>query len=163
MKRNHITAVVAVVGAFSLVALAGVEVKPEKENVVASRMVGTWMTHADLSARLNGNAAREETIVFAEDASIADKVPETYSEFLKTKQVYLAGVMTRNEKAYPFILTEYNGNPYLIYFRERNGDPMGDGESFNLVIAPAKDRQKDLLFIGGDFNNQPFSAFERVK
>ena len=60
-------------------------------------------------------------------------------------------------------LNEHHGNPYVFYFREKNGDPMGDGESFNLVIAPAKDRMKDMLFIGGDFNNQPFVAFGRQK
>lgn len=165
MKRNQITALtlVIVVGACSLVALAGVEVKSEKGNVVASRLIGKWKTHTSLSERLRGNPVREEIIVFSQDMSVAAKVPKTYSEFLKTKQVYLAGVMTRNQKTYPFILTEYNGNPYLFYFREKDGNPMGDGESFNLVIAPAKDKGNDLLFVGGDFNNQPFSAFERVE
>jgi hypothetical protein len=156
-------ALVTAVGAYSLTALAGVAVKPEKENVVASRLIGTWKTHAALSARLRGTTVREVTMVFTEDASIAAKVPGEYADFLKTKQVYLAGMMTRNEKAYPFILTEYNGNPYLFYFREKNGKPMGDGESFNLVIAPAKEKGQDLLFIGGDFNNQAFAAFERAK
>ena len=146
-----------------MVAIAGVTVKSEKENVVASRLIGKWKTHASLSERLRGNAVREDTVEFSEDSSVAAKVPEAYSEFLKGKQVYLAGIMTRNEKTYPFILTEYNGNPYLFYFREKDGNPMGDGESFNLVIAPAKEKKQDLLFIGGDFNNQPFSAFERAK
>ena len=163
MKWNQIIAIVVAVGACSLTALAGVEVKPEKENVVASRLIGKWKTHADFSSRLNGHAVREEAITFTQDASVATKVPDAYAEHLKSKQVYLAGKMTRNGKTYPFILTEYNGNPHLIYFRERNGDPMGDGESFNLVLAPAKDKGNDLLFIGGDFNNQPFSAFERVE
>jgi hypothetical protein len=35
-------------------------------------------------------------------------------------------------------------------------------ESFNVMIARAKEPANDLLFIGGDFNNQPFSAFKRV-
>ena len=147
----------------ALMAFAGLEVKTEKENVVGSRLIGKWKTHASLSERLQGNAGREETVVFVEDKTVAAKVPDRYTEALKQKPVYLAGIMTRNGKAHPFILTEYNGNPYVFYFREKNGDPMGDGESFNLVIAPAKDKGKDLLFIGGDFNNQPFCAFERVE
>jgi hypothetical protein len=144
-------------------AQSGLHVKTEKENVVASRLIGKWKTYASLSERLRGNAVSEEAVEFSEDASVAAKVPERYSEFLKAKQVYLAGIMTRNEKTYPFILTEHNGNPYLFYFREKNGNPMGDGESFNLILAPAKEKEQDLLFMGGDFNNQPFSAFERVK
>jgi hypothetical protein len=38
---------------------------------------------------------------------------------------------------------------------------MGDAESFNVMLAVAKESANDLLFIGGDFNNQPFSAYER--
>jgi hypothetical protein len=141
----------------------GLTVKTEKENVVASRLIGKWKTHSSLSRRLQGHPVREETIEFSKNMSVAAKVPPEYSEFLKNKQVYLAGVMTRNQTACPFILTEYNGNPYLFYFREKDGNPMGDGESMNLVITPAKEEEQDLLFIGGDFNNQPFFAFERVK
>ena len=71
--------------------------------------------------------------------------------------------MTHLDKNYPFILTEFFGNPYLIYFRSKGNDPMGDTESFNLILAPAADPRNDLLFIGGDFNNQPFRAFMRVE
>ena len=39
---------------------------------------------------------------------------------------------------------------------------MGDGESFNVMLAVAKDKAKDLSFVGGDFNNQPFAAFARA-
>lgn len=48
-----------------------------------------------------------------------------------------------------------------MYYSGLNGDPFGNGESFNVMLAVAKDKQDDLLFVGGDFNNQPFSAFER--
>ena len=144
-------------------AVAGGKVKTEEENVVASRLVGTWKTDLALSSRLNGRGVRGEVIKFAEDASVAGKVPESYTQNLKAKQIYLSGIMTRNDgTAYPFILTEYYGNPRLIYFREKNGDPMGDGESFTLFVAPADDREKDLLFIGGDFNKQSFIAYERI-
>lgn len=32
-----------------------------------------------------------------------------------------------------------------------------------VMLAVARDKANDLLFIGGDFNNQPFSAYERVE
>ncbi|MCE9615368.1 MAG: hypothetical protein K8T26_13940 [Lentisphaerae bacterium] len=147
----------------TLAAFAGLEVKTETENLVGSRLIGTWKTHVSLSERLQGHASREETVVFVEDKAVAGRVPDVYAKILKQKPVYLAGMMTRNGNAHPFLLTEWNGNPYLFYFSEKNGDPMGDSESFNLVIAVAKDKGMDLLFIGGDFNNQPFSAFERVE
>ncbi|MBT3295138.1 MAG: hypothetical protein HN383_07700, partial [Verrucomicrobia bacterium] len=67
---------------------SGLRVKTEKENVVASRLIGEWKTSASLSERLRGTAARIETLAFSEDASVASKVPEAYAEFLKDKQVY---------------------------------------------------------------------------
>ncbi len=55
------------------------------------------------------------------------------------------------------------GNPHIFYFRERGGDPYGDSESYNVMLAPAKDRENDLLSVGGDFNNQPFVANARAE
>ena len=69
--------------------------------------------------------------------------------------------MTARGTVHPFLLIAVHGNPHVLYFRERDGDPMGDGESFNLVLAPAREPASDLLFIGGDFNNQPFAAYDR--
>ena len=146
-----------------MVVMAGLEVKKEKQNVVAGRLTGKWQTQIDLTAQLNGTPVYESTYTFTEDSSIADKVPEAIAAFLTGKQIYLAGIMTHLDKNYPFILTEFFGNPYLIYFRSKGNDPMGDTESFNLILAPAADPRNDLLFIGGDFNNQPFRAFMRVE
>ena len=79
MKRAQVIALglATAVVACSLVALAGVTVKSEKENVVASRLIGKWKTHTTLSKRLRGNAVREETIEFSGDASVAAKVPDS--------------------------------------------------------------------------------------
>jgi hypothetical protein len=63
---------------------------------------------------------------------------------------------------YPFILLNLSGNMTVLWFRERGGDPMGDGESFFVQLAPASEPEQDILLIGGDFNNQPFSALSRV-
>jgi hypothetical protein len=63
-------------------------------------------------------------------------------------------MMTINGDVHPFILTEFNGNPCVVCFYKH-------GELLKLVIAPAKDKAKDLLFIGGERNNEPFCAFER--
>jgi len=146
----------------SLTALC-LEVKKDKENVVSSRLIGTWKTNKELTKRLYGRDKVEITVSFKEDKEVAKKIPEKYAKFLKGKQIYLAGYMIRNGKEYPFILSDYSGNPYIFFFMERNGDPMGNGESFNVVITPAEKTENDLLFIGGDFNNQPFAAFDRVK
>ena len=161
---------------FSLVAnsaAAGVlKVEPDKENVVASRIEGNWQSHEDLTKRLTGKVTSppgelpfKGELSFKSDPSVAEMVPGKYAKFFteqKTK-IHLAGYLKFNGKDHPFVLTQIHGNPHVIVWLEQNGDPFGNGESFNVMLAVAKDKQNDLLFVGGDFNNQPFSAFERVK
>lgn len=143
-------------------------VKPDKENVVASRLEGTWIPEKTLTKRLLGSQRTDPEgpmgqITFKVDPAVAGKVPEKYGEFLAERQIYLAGDMTSRGKAHPFLLIVNKGNPHIVYFREREGDPMGDAESFNVMLAPASRKENDLLFIGGDFNNQPFRAYERAR
>ena len=66
--------------------------------------------------------------------------PEEYKKFLADKLIFMSGVMIRGERRHPFILVAHKGNPYVVYFRARDGNPMGDAESFNLILAPARDR-----------------------
>jgi hypothetical protein len=158
--------------AFLLVCLnraeAELAVEPDKENVVASRLEGVWRPEAALTKRLTGReqprgeGVRPGAIAFRADPEVVRKIPKKYEPFLGKRRIFMAGVMVRGDKPTPFVLIENSGNPHLVYFRERDGDPLGDAESFNLILAPAEDKQKDLLFIGGDFNNQPFYAYERV-
>jgi len=149
--------------------LGALEVQPDKENVVASRLEGRWRIHPALTKRLTGkdNPPRPESpgahVSFTDDPSVAGKVPGKYDEHLADKHIYMAGMMNVRGEDYPFILIQFNGNPHVVYFREREGDPMGDAESFILMLASAKHKANDLLFIGGDFNNEPFKAYERVK
>ena len=140
---------------------AELRVQADKENVVASRLEGEWTQDAELTQRLGGGDRGGR--IFKNDPAVAAKVPARYDAFFKGKQVYTAGMMTLKGKDHPFVLIEHKGNPHIVYFREANGDPLGDAESFNVMLAPGKDKQDDLLFIGGDFNNQPFSACRRVK
>lgn len=129
--------------------------------MVASKLEGQWEPDADLTKRLGGTAAGKFS--FKSEATVAAKIPAKYEKFFKGKQVYMAGVLTFKDKEHPFVLIEHKGNPHVVYFRERDGDPLGDAESFNVMLAVGKDKQGDLLFIGGDFNNQPFAAYRRVK
>ena len=147
---------------------AGQRVDADKENVVAGRLVGKWKLNVKLTQRLRGKKVTDAevarwTVAFTSDPAVAALVPDKYDQFLKRKRVYMAGKLTWYGKERPFILISHKGNPHVVYFRPKGDDPMGDAESFNLCLAPAKDKVNDLLFIGGDFNNQPFSAFDRVR
>jgi hypothetical protein len=172
MSRRIIAAVLgSVLTLFAaVVAWAALRVEPDKENVVASRLEGKWKLNAELTARLfdfkTAESMATNSYEFRPDPIVGAKVPEKYNEFLKDKQVYMAGTFKSRRsdgQEQPFILVTHKGNPHLVYFRPKGDDPMGDAESFNLVIVPAKDKANDLLFVGGDFNNQPFAAYDRVR
>ena len=139
----------------------------DKNNVVSSRIEGDWVINKELSAVLSGKDVMEGVrgkklkISFRKDHSIIKDLPLGYYRHLKDKKIYTCGFMNMGGKTYPFYLTHITGNPHILYFRERKGVPMGDSESFNVMLAVAKEKANDMLFVGGDFNNQPFTAYKR--
>jgi hypothetical protein len=145
---------------------AELSVEADKENVVSSRLEGDWQLHGALTQRLTGEAkSRPGSLSFTSDPSVAGKIPDKYAKVFaeRTMKIYLAGYVNFDGKNHPFVVTNVHGNPHVLFWLERDGDPFGNGESFIVMLTVAKDKQHDLLFVGGDFNNQPFSAFERVK
>ena len=144
------------------------DVRTQEQNVVASRLAGTWELETALTERLRGRktAVPDPKLVFVDDPDVKMKIPDKFVEAVKKDgvmiEVRMAGYVEMRGAKHPFILTTVEGNPHIFYFRERGGDPFGDSESFNVMLAPAKDRKNDLLFVGGDFNNQPFVAYART-
>ncbi len=126
-----------------------------KENVVASAIDGSWRPKQKES---------KFTLEFTSDAEVLKLISKTYYKDFLSYKIYHAGYLKINEKdkstTHPFLLTEINGNPQLVFFRERNNNPIGDAESFILFIARTK--TSDRLFTGGDFNNESFVEYERM-
>jgi hypothetical protein len=134
------------------------------DNLVAKRLEGTWTLREDLTLKLQGSDLNERAsfTVTVDAQAVPDRILKKLGAKMKLT-VYQMGRINLKGAEHPFILVGLHGNPHVIWFRERNGDPLGDAESFNLMIAPGKTPKEDLLFVGGDFNNQPFSAFGRSK
>ena len=168
MRRQLVFCALLAAGAAVVLgaASAGLKVAPDPENVVASRLAGTWQTDADLWTRLAGGKVHIPlwNYRFEADESVAAGLPDKYADFFKDKPIYLAGRVSGGHlsAACPFVLTVLHGNPHVVYFRERDGDPLSDAESFNVMLARGDKPENDILFIGGDFNNQPFTAYRRV-
>jgi len=169
MKRSII--VLATILSLSTISVAFAAMKKAgdkqvKENVVATQLIGEWEFDADINKMLGLEpkaTALNATVRFVEDPRVVDNIPEKYTKgFLNDKAVYLSGRMKNGQEDWPFILIEHNGNPHVIIFLPSQGDPYGTGESFNLMMARGADKSCDRLFIGGDFNNQHFTAFKRV-
>ncbi|MEO5911320.1 MAG: hypothetical protein ABIP95_10555, partial [Pelobium sp.] len=107
---------------------------------------------------------RKFTLEFTNDVEVLKVLSKKYYKDFLPYKIYHAGYLKINEKGkittYPYLLTNIDGNPHLVFFRERNGDPIGDSESFILFIARTK--TGDRLFKGGDFNNESFVEYERI-
>ena len=138
----------------------GLEIKPDPQNVVANALPGSWKLDAELGKRL-GNKGIGERLEFRGDATVVEKVPAAFAARLRDRRIYLAGVMVLRGKEQPFLLTEVAGNPTVVWFRDHEGDPMGDAESLIVMLVRAEAKQADLLFVGGDSNNQSFSPYAR--
>ncbi|MEM6502460.1 MAG: hypothetical protein AAF685_11545 [Cyanobacteria bacterium P01_C01_bin.89] len=140
------------------------EVTTEPENIVSSRLEGRWEISLFVSSFLGRNLpTRTRPIIkFTSDNSIVDQLPQSYrDEILVDRTIYMAGKMAVEGDIYPFVLIELQGNPHMIFFEEQNGDPFGRAESLNVMLVPGEEEEQDLLFIGGDFNNQQFIGFVR--
>ena len=62
----------------------------------------------------------------------------------------------------PFFLSTLSGNPRLVY--NIWGDELQEEESSNIMMARADgDPTEDMLFIGGDLNNNGFLAWKRIE
>ena len=166
MNQTVITAAFMFLLLFPSTLMAELKFKPNKENVVSSRIEGRWQVNKAMSNRLSARLAgrnQGKTIEFHADEKVVAKIPGKYEKFLADKTIYMAGTMKSGKIEYPFILIEHKGNPHIVIFRERDGKPLGDAESFNVMLAVAEKTSNDLLFVGGDFNNQPFYALERAE
>ena len=166
MNQTVITAAFMFLLLFPSTLMAELNFKPNKENVVSSRLEGRWQVNKAISNRLSVRLAdrnQDKTIEFHADEKVVAKIPGKYEKFLADKTIYMAGTMKSGKNEYPFILIEHKGNPHIVIFRERDGKPLGDAESFNVMLAVAEKTSNDLLFVGGDFNNQPFYALERAE
>lgn len=149
----------------------GIKVRPDKDNVIAGKLEGAWVRDSDLSKRLakgsRGGRGGHETISFKSDSSAAARVPQKHHDFFADKRVYMSGTVTLTTANEPqeavFLLVALNGNLHVFWFPERDGIPSKLPRDFKVMLAPAVQRADDILFVGGEFNQQHFAAYQRVK
>lgn len=154
-----------------------VRVSPHKENVVASELLGQWASDQPISDRLGGRSdhvadgrlafrkspqAEKRILAFLKKVvarlSAGGPKPESRTFLEAVTRIYLAGEVEFDGKKQDFALISLYGTPRLIFY-----DRGEDLESENVMLARDKDGDNDLLFLGGDFNNQSFGAFKRIK
>ena len=135
-------------------------IESDPEDLVATKLQGNWTLDRTLTTRL-GAKSPIENVAFTRTDEIVDGIPEAITAKLAKLPLHAAGTMVLGGATYPFLLVSVKGNKQVVYFRERDGNPVGDAESFIVTLASAKDASQDILFVGGDFSKTPFHAFVR--
>lgn len=135
------------------------ELKPDKDNVVASRLEGVWVLEEDETHRTGGEK-HPLGFAFVRDDKAAVRIPAKYKELLSS-DLYLCGDVQIERDTVPFVLTTAHGNPRVVTFRGSANDPYASAQSFNVMLCPAMEKSKDKLFVGGDKNDRPFSVYVR--
>jgi hypothetical protein len=141
-----------------------------KDNVVANLLEGTWIGD-DETAEALGLRGWGKVKFTRDPAAIPQRVfDDLGQDFAEPLTIYAVGMITfygdeDRETKFPYLLTAIEGNPNVVFYVERGGDPFGDFERLILMAfrtnkdAPAG--PNDRLFIGGDFNNQAMAPMVR--
>ena len=152
---------------FPIAISAKCQLTPDNENVVGTQLAGDWKLDVNLTAQLCNDCLDWEvtSVSFTDNPSIVDMLSEEDCLWLNDGfgQLFMAGEMTftmeQETLTHPYVLTTWRGNPHIVYWRY--DEERYDRERFNLMIARAEDKNNDMLFVGGDFNDPDFIALTR--
>jgi len=145
------------------------------DNVIARRLAGNWTFNKEMTEYMakNGKPGRAEDVdktplediflTFADDPEVLKDVPEDHCRFLKANDlgVFLAGSYQIAHIEYGitkhvFVLISSQGVPGIIYWRGN------EAVTNYIMMAPAAESSNDLLFMGEDSAEKPFSALHRI-
>lgn len=159
----------AFLGAFSGITgnIVNCEDTPRVMNVIAQRLLGTWIIDNELSGRLGVSNIHIAEITFSENPSILSEFPK-----LNPSQdfcAYLIGTMnfiaTNNEALLnrPFALISLNGMPHILWLKKYGAEGT-DAELFEVAVFQGADPSKDLLALGDDQYSPrtPMHIFNRL-
>ncbi len=137
----------------------------QEKNIVALAMEGEWLYELK-----DGENSEKQILSFQKDSTALSLVPKKFYKVLFDKPIYSAGYLSLSSekrnitiKSVPYLLTTIYGNPHVVIFMERDGKPYDDAEGFNIFIPTTGEKEKDILYMGGDNAHEPFQPFQRVK
>ncbi len=154
------------------------DVAPNPENVVASELLGRWSLNLPLTSPDAKSPIQK--LLFKDDPATARKTLDALAQIVERMgmtravnpqrpllqealtRVFLAGAVeitsTDNKTlTMGFVLVSIHGNPHLLILEPTSGAL----ESANIMLARDLTGDRDLLFIGGAFNDQSFATYSR--
>lgn len=151
-----------------------VELCKNPQNILAERLAGTWVVDEAVDSRLNKNRdqiAALGQVQYVEDDTAVEffdipesKIPCAFSAGFMTYKISQKGKVETFES--PYIVISHNGNPAIVYDEDGKNDgtqQVTDPQVGYMMMAKADEATNDILFVGGDFNNQSLMALRRKK
>ncbi len=151
----------------------------DQNNILADRIFGEWEPDIELALKMLGEVPPNlfgGRLKHTQDESVVKFFPGT-GKCAFTAGWFEADIPAREgEPAYhaktPFVLVELNGNP-AIFFDEDDFKWQSAGQNPRLDLVTDLHRgfrmlgkgsipERDILFVGGDNNNQPLFPFKRI-
>lgn len=132
---------------------------------IAERLAGTWRLAPELSERLTSSQGGSfELFTITADSSILASAPAAAKAAAGSDPIALTGTLTSGNTQFLFLLAGSSGTGRLVCYKR----PRAEGAdikalSIHFALIPARERGKDLLFLGGESLREPFFAYEREK
>lgn len=131
---------------------------------IAERLVGTWRLAPELSERLTSSQGGSfELFTIAADPSILASAPAAAKAAAGTDSIALTGTLISGDTRFLFLLAGNRGTKLVCYRQPRTEGAEVKLLSIHVALIPARERGKDLLFLGGESLGEPFFAYEREK
>ena len=157
-----LTAGLALVAATTALAL-DVVVKADVENVAANRIIGAWTYEAVLSQRLDPAAAAGPTsMTFHYNEGVLPGL-QAASDRFKDRRIFSAGIADIDGQSHTYVLYNENGNMKIMWMTPRGDDPIGQFVVKTIQVGVARDRNNDLLMLGGDVRGEATKIYARSK
>jgi hypothetical protein len=133
-----------------------------KDNILLTRLQGAWMIDMDITSRLDpfGPFAAPKHFEFVRSDKVLAELRNASPRF-KSDAIFMGGMMKMDGVEHPFVVENEHGNSHLIILTPERGDIIGSFVAVYICMAPARDPNNDLLFVGGDSPRESAAAYGR--
>lgn len=138
---------------------------PDNRNIVSSILIGHWRESTTVNQALEiplRSGKQISSVSFSEDARVLEMLPPI--GYCAYRVGYLRAEVDGRNLEFPYALISKQGQPVVVYF-EREADGSWDQEYLNLYAIRKRrtDPESTVLLLGGDHDEEGFTAFERAK
>lgn len=145
--------------------LAELRVVDEPQDYLAQRLEGTWLLDEGISDALSSRK-EPRLIRFQKDPEALNKILKKHHPSLEEHKIAAAGFAYAPGEGEEmsqavFLLVDIDGDPLLLFFYDSPTESMGEAESAFIHLITGSRPEKDLFFLGTEYEDSAFLGFRR--